>query len=189
MSGMGVALKIEELPEGLTVSVVEVARVSRFMWIALQVIAACLFLWLAPFPNASFRLLVAAIVTLVFARDLVSALRGTKVVLRVTNRDLISTGYSPGGYNASTVPRADVTNLEYRCASGGGDIPEQPEGLHVERRLFRNWNSGTCVLPLLDQAQAEEVVDRIVRRFPDTGSLTSAPPSRSPLTSLQLKGE
>lgn len=35
MSGMGVALKIEELPEGLTVSVVEAARVSRFMWIAL----------------------------------------------------------------------------------------------------------------------------------------------------------
>ena len=95
MSGMGVALKIEELPEGLTVSVVEAARVSRFMWIALQVIAACLFLWLAPFPNASFRLLVAAIVTLVFARDLVSALRGTKVVLRVTNRDLISTGIRP----------------------------------------------------------------------------------------------
>ncbi len=128
------------------------------------------------------------ICALVIVRDIVSALRGTAVELRVTNLEFVSSGHAPEDYRPSTIARADIYNLEYREASGGGDFPELPEGLYVEHHSagLGLWNKSTCILPHLDKAQTEQFIQAIYRRFPDTGKLPSTGAFEPYLTSLNL---
>ena len=119
-------------------------------------------------------------------RELISNLRGTKVELKVKNLDFISIGHSPGGCKPSTISRAEIYGLEYRKASGGGDLPDLPEGLYVEHHGGGPWNPNTCVLPHIDKSQAEHAINAILRRFPDTGTLPPSGPFEPYLTSLNL---
>jgi hypothetical protein len=131
---------------------------------------------------------VGVICALVIVKSIVSALRGTAVELRVTNLELISSGHAPEDYSPPVIPRADVYNLQYREASGGGDFPELPEGLYVEHygAGLGLWNKSTCVLPHLDKAKTEQVIQTIYRRFPDTGQLPQVGAFEPYLTSLNL---
>ena len=74
----------------------------------------------------------------------------------------------------------------FREASGGGDENPGPKGLYVEHSGILV-NPVTCVLPHIDETQTEQVIQAILRRFPDTESL--APPRSahpSDLVSLNL---
>jgi len=42
------------------------------------------------------------------------------------------------------------------------------------------------MLPEVGRRQAEEIIQQIMHRFPDTGALASRPPEPSKLTSLDL---
>ena len=78
--------------------------------------------------SLAYLYVVGAICALVIIKSIVSALRGTAVELRVTNLEFISSGDAPEDYSPSVIARADIYNLQYREASGGGDFPELPEG-------------------------------------------------------------
>lgn len=125
---------------------------------------------------------------MVIVGGVISALRGTAVELHVTNLDFVSSGHAPEDYQPSTIARADIYNLEYRDASGGGDFPELPEGLYVEHlgAGLGLWNKSTCVLPHLDKVQTEQVIEAIYRRFPDTGKLPPTGTFEPYLTSRNL---
>jgi hypothetical protein len=118
--------------------------------------------------------------------EVIACLRGTRVQLLVGNLDLISTGYAPGGYTPSTISRADIFRLEFREAAGGGETPELPQGLYVEYRGSGAWESARCVLPHIDKSQTDQAIEALYHRFPDTGTLASAPPYESDLISLNL---
>jgi hypothetical protein len=119
-------------------------------------------------------------------KDIISAVRGTDVELLVTNLDLKSTGHAPDGYTPCTVSRADIYNLEFREAIGGGDVSDSPRGLYVEHRGCTPWNSNSCMLPNIDEPQTGEVIKAIYSRFPDTGNLPPTGPLEPYLTSLNL---
>jgi hypothetical protein len=182
---MAAALEIREFPQGLSIRVSASRRVGRmFLGVLVGSVAACFFVY---FANGSrlFQMVVAGLCALYVGWEVVLELRGTEVELRVDNLDFSSLGHAPGGYNPSTIPRADIDRLEFRKASGGGDDPVLPEGLYVEHR-GGVWNAATCVLPHLNEAQTEEAIEAIYRRFPDTGALAPGDRYKSHLTLLSL---
>ena len=116
----------------------------------------------------------------------ISIFQGADVQLRINNLDLISVGHSPSDYRSSTIPRADVCNLTFREASGGGgEFPDLPQGLYVEHNGGL-WNSETCVLPHTNNIQTQEVIELILRKYPDTGTLQRTNRGDSYLTLLNL---
>ena len=117
-------------------------------------------------------------------RDLIAYARGTRVVLRVTNLELTSTGFAKD-YSPSSIPRANVQRLEYRKESGGGgESAACPSGLYVEGR--RSLWSTQCLLPNIDEAQTNQVIDRIYARFPDTSTSALTGPEESGIITLGL---
>jgi hypothetical protein len=188
MAIMPANLGMRDLPSGISVRVTE----SRQMGRALAILCAgSVFLYVVVHSNSesqAYLYLVGVICALVIIKSIVSALRGTAVELRVTNLDFISSGHAPEDYSPSVIARADVYNLQYREASGGGDFPELPEGLYVEHygAGLGLCNKSTCILPHLDKVQTEQVIEAIYRRFPDTGQLPSTGAFEPYLTSLNL---
>jgi len=116
----------------------------------------------------------------------ISSLRGTAVELLVTELDVISHGHAPEDYTPSVIARADIYNLEFREASGGGDFPELPMGLYVQHHGGLLHNPSSCVLPNIDQVQTGKVIEAIYHRFPDAGKLPSIGAFEPYLTSLNL---
>ncbi len=188
MAVMPAFLGIRELSSGISVRVTESRRTGR----ALAILAAGTFFLYLVFRSKSdsqaYLYIVGGICALVIVRDVVSALRGTAVELRVTNLEFISSGHAPEDYRPSEIARADIYNLAYREASRGGDFPELPEGLYVEHHRVGPGpgTTSTCVLPHLDKAQTEQVMEAIYRRFPDTGQLPSTGAFEPYLISLNL---
>jgi hypothetical protein len=84
------------------------------------------------------------------------------------------------------VPRADVFRLEYRDAIEDVDLPEQAQGLYAEHRGIGSWAASTCILPQVNRAQTEQIMEAVYRRFPDTGTLSSSAAQPTPLISLHL---
>jgi len=125
--------------------------------------------------SATMRIVFGAFSAFVVIRDVIGHLRGTEVTLKVTNLDLISTGHAPDGYGPSSIPRASIYNLEFHEAIEGGEDAPQPSGLYVEHQGFLR-DPVTCVLPHIDKMQTHQVIEAILRRFPDTESL--APPKK-----------
>lgn len=185
---MPASLGIREFSSGISARVTESGRMGR----ALATLGAgIVFVYLVFHSTSDSRAyleVIAGICALLIVRDIVSALRGTAVELRVKNLEFISSGRAPEDYRASTISRADIYNLEYREASGGGDFPELPEGLYVEHHRDGPGpgTTSTCVLPRLDKAQTEQVMQAIYRRFPDTGQLPSTGAFGPYLISLNL---
>jgi len=124
----------------------------------------------------------------VIVSSIVSALRGTAVELRITDLEFASFGHAPEDYRPSTIARADIYDLEFREASGGGDLPELPEGLYVGHHRVGPGpgTTSTCVLPNIDKAQTEQATEAIYRRFPNTGKLPSTGAFEPYLISLNL---
>jgi hypothetical protein len=124
---------------------------------------------------------------LLFGKDLIAKWRGADVELRVTNLELVSTGRSPSNYKPSTISRADIYDLQYREAQHGGEeFPDLPEGLYVEYSQGMPWEASACVLPHVGREQTEEIIQKIMARFPDTGTLAIRPSKSSHLISLNL---
>ena len=81
-----------------------------------------------------------------------------QIQLQVTNREFSLSGSRGGGFGISpSVCSADIKWLEHQDGSG-----EEPEGLYAILRFHK-----VCVLPHVDPAQADQVIDRIEKRFPD----------------------
>jgi hypothetical protein len=179
---------IREISSGVSARVNESRQIGR----ALAILAAGIFILYVVFHSTSdsqaYLYVIGGICALVIVRGVRSALRGTAVELRVTNLDFVSSGHAPEDYRPSTIARADIYNLEYHEASGGGDFPELPEGLYVEHHRVGPGpgTTSTCVLPHLDKAQTEQVMQAIYRRFPDTGQLPSTGAFEPYLISLNL---
>jgi hypothetical protein len=188
MAGMSVTVDMHDLPDGLSIRVTEPKKTGRILLMVITGIVAGYFVYRIPFAPPISRSWVEAALAIGLLTSVVAALRGCDVQLRVTNLDLMSTGHAPEGYRASTTPRADVFRFEYRDAIGGGDEAEQPQGLYAEHRGIGSWSLSTCVLPQVDRAQTEQIIEAIYQRFPDTGRLSSAAAQPSPLISLNLAG-
>ena len=183
---MPAALDIHELPNRVFIRVREPRSPAKtFIRLFLNILAVGLFLYFARDSGIT-RVLLGVFLTFSVAREIISIFRGTDVTLEVSTFDLISRGHAPDGYSPSSIPRASIYSLEFREASGGGDESPGPKGLYVEHSGILV-NPLTCVLPHIDETQTEQVIQAILRRFPDTESL--APPRRahpSDLVSLNL---
>ena len=183
---MSVTVDVRDLPDGLSIRVTEPKKSGRIGIMFLEGIAAAFVLYFVPMSPPALRWFVGGAFVIAFLASIVVGLRGCDVGLRVTNLDLISTGHAPEGYRASTTPRADVFRFEYRDAAGGGEGPEQPQGLYVEHRSVGTWAASICILPQVNPAQTEQIIEAIYRRFPDTGMLSPSAAQSSSLVTLNL---
>jgi hypothetical protein len=183
---MKFSLEIREGLDGFVFHVKQSRNPNHiFLTTAASLVGLYLF-WHIPQPRVT-QVLVACIILLLFGRDVLSKWRGADVELFVTNLDLISTGRSPSDYRPSNISRADIYNLQYREAQhGGAEFPDLPEGLYVEYNQGMPWDASACVLPHVGRKQTEDIIQKIVGRFPDTGKLASRPSKPSQLTSLNL---
>jgi hypothetical protein len=185
LSTVAATLTIREIPNGLSICVTEPRRPWRILLNLAVGIGMVVFFYYAKFDSYLLRLFFFGLFAVSLVREIISLLRGTEVELRITNLDFISTGHAPSGYSSSSVPRADIYWMEFREARGGGDEAEQPCGLYVEHHgVLRN--PTTCVLPHIDKAQTDEVIEAIYRRFPDTSTLAPSANADPYLISLNL---
>jgi hypothetical protein len=185
---MPATLKIREDGKGLTIRVTEPRNLSRV--VAAVIFGSVVVLLLLHFVADSklLRIGIAAVALLTITRGVIDGMRGTDVELTVDNLDLYTKGFCPEGHESGSTARADVTHMEYRKASGGGEDQELPEGLYVER-VGSLWGGSKCMLPHATESQTNEVLEAIYRRFPDTGTLAPASaPTKSHLTTLNLSG-
>ena len=182
---MSANLEIAELSGALSFRVGESPRLWRIFF-AVPFTAIAVYL-IAHFTSSSrlLELFIIAVCVATSAKYLIADLRGTNVELRVTNLDLISTGRAPDGYSPASIPRASIYKLEYHEVRGGGEDEPHPSGLYVKHQgiLF---NPTTCVLPHIDESQTRQVIEVILRHFPDTESLAPVSPHEPYLTALNL---
>jgi hypothetical protein len=148
-------------------------------------------LFLLAYPQSRIeQAFIAGIVLIGLVRGVFSEWRGADVELRVTNLDLVSKGHSPSDYKPSTISRADIYDLRYREAQQGGEeFPDLPEGLYAEYKRDIPREASACLLPHAGRKQTEEIIQKILDRFPDTGTLASRPSKSSELISLNLNPE
>jgi hypothetical protein len=184
---MQATFEIQEIPTGLSLRVHEPRNLGLILLI-LPVGSVATYLFLRAAPNSGIlQVSIAGVCIFFLIRGILSSWLGTAVELRVTNLDFISTGRCPEeGYKPSVTARADVYDLVYHQASGGGDDPEIPKGLYIQHHAGGILNPDICVLPHLDEAQTGQAIEAIYRRFPDTGKLVPATPFEPYLTSLNL---
>jgi hypothetical protein len=181
---MSAILEIGDISNGLLFHVIEPRRIGRIAFgMIFGVIVALFFIHFS--QSILLKIFFGGFCAFTVIRTLISGLRGSDVQLLVTNLDFESTGHSPNGYRPATISRADVYNMEYRKSSGGGEDQPLPSGLYVERSASV-WQSGTCMLPDIDEAQTLQVIEAIYRRFPDTGTLAPIKDSAAGLISLNL---
>jgi|GEM_PF-6130274 len=179
---MSAALQIRELPKGLSIRITAPRHIGRIL-LTLAFGSACIYFFLHDsFSSKLLQIFVGGVFIISLIRDILSALRGVDVELRITNLDFISSGRASKDYRPSTISRADIYNLEFREVMDGGDFLDLPKGLYVEY----HGGPSICVLPHLDKLQTKEVIEAIYRRFPDTGTLSPAGPLEPYLTSLNL---
>jgi hypothetical protein len=116
-------------------------------------------------------MLVAAAVAALLAT--VMSLREQTVKLRVTNLEFETLGYFGGSYRRRrTEPRMSIQGLEHRTS-------ENVPGLYANMPFY--W---ACILPYVNERQANEIIERIYRRFPDTP--VAADPFTKTFTTLKL---
>jgi hypothetical protein len=65
-------------------------------------------------------------------------------------------------------------------------LSDLPKGLYVEYSQRLPWDASACVLPHVGREQTEEIIRKIMDRFPDTGKLAVRPPEPAQLVSLNL---
>jgi hypothetical protein len=102
------------------------------------------------------------------ASVVVNWMRGGKAELRVTASELVATGNLESMFATEIrVPASDVTSLEWNSEGESG-----PGGLCVKR----GWTV-ICVLPGLDEDQANGIAEAILKRFPAIGGIDRSPAS------------
>jgi hypothetical protein len=185
LSTVSATLTMREIPDGLSIHITEPRRPWRILLTLAVGVAFAVMFHYAKGDSYLVRIFFFGIAAVSIVREIISLSRGTEVELRITNLEFISTGHAPSGYNSSSIPRADIYWMEFRKAIGGGDDREQPSGLYVEHHgILRN--PTTCVLPHIDKAQTEQVIEAIYRRFPDTSTLAPSTNTDPYLISLNL---
>ena len=182
---MAATLEIRELREGLSIHVTEPPRMGRILLIVSAGAAATLFFLHVSTSSKFVQLFIGGFCATALIQYLVRGLRGTDVKLLATNLKLTSTGHATDDYKPSSIPRADIDNLEFRKASGGGDFPNLPSGLYIRHRGML-WSSSTCVLPHIDEPQTRQVIEALYQRFPYIGPLPPTGPFEPHLTSPNL---
>jgi hypothetical protein len=173
-------LTVREVPDGLSIRVIEPRRPWHILLYLAGGIGSAMLFYYAKFGSRLLQLFLLGLVAVSLIKDIISLLRGTNVELHIANLDFISTGRAPSGYKSSSIPRAYIYNLKFGEAMSGDY--EQPSGLYVEHHGIL-LNPTTCVLPHIDEAQTEQVIEAIYRRFPDTAHSANSEPY---LTSLNL---
>jgi hypothetical protein len=159
-------LDIRDTGEGISACVTVPIHLWRIVW---EVAGGSVFIVFLTRSTMSKVLLdsLLALVVFLIVKDIVSSARGTEVELLVTAAGFVSSGHAPGGYSPGSIAMDDISNLRYRAAEGGGDDREYPSGLYVELYRGNSWSPGKCVLPHLDEAQTNQAIEAIRRRFPD----------------------
>jgi hypothetical protein len=90
----------------------------------------------------------------------IEIIRQRSVQLRATNLEFQTT--TGDFYRSRTaIPRADIQSLEYREERGGPDHHE-PAGLYADLKA-----GSKCILPYLNERQAQTAIGAIYKRFPD----------------------
>lgn len=183
---MKFALETREGLDGLVVHVKQSRNHNHLLMALAASVAAFYFFWRIPQTRIE-QVFIASLIVAISLRDVFSKWRGVDVELCINNLELISKGHSPSGYRPSTISRADIYSLEYRRAQqGGGEFPDLPEGLYVEHLQRMPWDASTCVLPHVGRQLTNEIIQKIMDRFPDTGTLVKRHSQPYPLISLSL---
>ena len=115
--------------------------------------------------------------------DIRKARRGTDVTFTVTERDIISDGYTQNEYYPLNRWRIQAPDLSWKQSlSTSEDGPTYPQGVYC---------GGDCVLPLVAMAEGHRIVEQIYSRFPDTASESryGDTQSESPIITLGLSRE
>ncbi|MDT8070683.1 MAG: hypothetical protein ROO76_21185 [Terriglobia bacterium] len=113
------------------------------------------------------------IVALAALLGVVMSMREQTVELRVNNLDFETLGYFGGSYRRRrTEPRMSIRGMEHRTS-------ENVPGLYADMPFY--W---ACLLPFVSEQQANEIIERIYRKFPDTP--VAADPFTENLTTLEL---
>lgn len=152
---MTASLEIEETPEGLLIRSVRRGSVL-YALLSGALCAAVVFL----LGRMYFHRPALAVITVVAAIwGSARWWRTIRVELRITKLELqASAGWRVGYRFDLHIPLADIKRLVYRSNRGEAD---RPGGLYVVHR----WKAD-CVLPRLDEIQAQRAIDAIHRRFP-----------------------
>lgn len=181
-----VTVNIQILLDELSIRVTESKKSGRIFIQIVTGIAAGYLLYRIPLSSPALHWLAEGTLLVGLLASILSTLRGCDVELHVTNLDFTSAGRAPEGYKASTIPRADIFRLEYRDAVKDLDSVDRAQGLYAEHRGLNSWSRSTCILPQVDRAQTEQIIEAIYQRFPDTSTLSSAAAQPSPLITLNL---
>ena len=182
---MPATLDIRDRTDSLTIRVSKSGDISKFLYaLVLGIVLGGHFLYSSGNPLLRFALVTFCLLVIVGA--LVEKIRGTEVELEINDRDLVSTGHASDGYKPSSIPRAVIYSFSFKQGLGGED--SSPTGLYVEHHgIFSNLE--TCMLPGIDETQTQQVIDAIMRRFPDTCAIERSGPAAQQeiyLTSLNL---
>lgn len=112
--------------------------------------------------------------------DITGARRGTEVIFTVTERDIISDGYTQHEYYPVNRWRLQAPDLSWQESRSYDDGPVYPQGIYC---------GGDCVLPLVTMEEGHHIVEQVYSRFPDTSSESTHDNIRgipSPIISLGL---
>jgi hypothetical protein len=93
--------------------------------------------------------------------DIQKARRGTDVTLAITERDIISDGYTQDEYYPLNRWRIQAPDLSWKESHSTEDGPTYPHGVYC---------GGDCVLPLVSMEDGHRIVEQVYTRFPDTAS-------------------
>ena len=111
--------------------------------------------------------------------DIRKARRGTDVLFTITERDIISDGYTQNEYYPLNRWRIQAPELSWQEGHSTEDGPIFPQGVYC---------GGDCVLPLVAMKEGHRIVEQVYSRFPDTAgeSRFDDSPVPSPITALGL---
>ncbi len=111
--------------------------------------------------------------------DIQKARRGTDVTFTITERDIISEGYTQDEYYPLNRWRLQAPDLSWKESHATEDGPTYPQGVYC---------GGDCVLPLVSMEDGHRIVEQVYTRFPDTASESryDDSPVPSPIITLGL---
>ena len=110
--------------------------------------------------------------------DIQKAKRGTDMILTITQRDIISDGYTQDEYNPLNRGRIQA-GISWQDSHSTEDGPAFPRGLYC---------GCDCILPLISMEDGPRIVEQVYTRFPDTASESrfTGSPASSPIITLCL---
>jgi hypothetical protein len=155
-------LEFHDLPDRLEYRVTQRhTQIHLFLRALAWMIAFCLPIGMAS-DSLFFAIPMAAIILYSAITDVTRARRGTDVTLIVTERDVISDGYTQNEYYPVNCWRLQAPDLSWKEShSYSEDGPVYPQGVYC---------GNDCVLPLVTMREGHRIVTAIYSRFPDTAS-------------------